>query len=145
MKHSILTPGSDATSPRSGVARWIAGGLAVAFGLATLVEGGHVLFGGPAARAAAGNVVPFVLMFNFSAGFVYVLGGFATLFRRPWAVWVARAIALSTLLVFAALGIHVLAGGAYELRTPVAMTVRSGFWIAQALVLSRVLGGGRHA
>lgn len=135
----------DARPRRLRVGRWLAGGLAVAFGLATIVEGGIVLFGGPAARAEAGNVVPFVLMFNFGAGFVYVLGGLATLLRRRWAVWIARAVALASLLVFATFGIHVLSGGAYEVRTLVAMTLRSGFWVAQALLLPRLFQGGRHA
>ncbi|MEZ4446219.1 MAG: hypothetical protein R3B72_44490 [Polyangiaceae bacterium] len=119
--------------------------LAIAFGVATLVEGGHVLFGGPVARAAAGDVVPFVLMFNFGAGFAYVLGGLASLFRHRWAVWMARAVALSTLLVFAAFGIHVLTGGSYEQRTLWAMALRSGFWVAQALMLPRLLRGQRSA
>ena len=109
------------------------------FGTATLIEGGHVLFGGPAARAEAGNVVDFVLTFNFGAGFAYVLTGGATLARRPWAVWIARALAVATLLVFAAFGAHVLQGGAYERRTVIAMTLRSTFWVVQALVLPRLL------
>jgi hypothetical protein len=133
----MTTATLNATSLRSRLGRWLAGGLAVAFGLVTIVEGGSVLFGDPAARAGAGNIVPFVLMFNFGAGFVYVLGGFAALLQRRWAVWIARAVAISTLLVFAAFGIHVLFGGAYELRTLAAMTLRSGFWVAQALVLPR--------
>ena len=141
----MTTDALDAPPPRLRVGRWLAGGLAVAFGLATVMEGGVVLFGGPAARAEAGHVVPFVLMFNFGAGFVYVLGGLATLLRRRWAVWIAQALALSTVLVFAAFGVHVLSGGTYELRTLVAMTLRSAFWVAQALVLPRLLEGGRHA
>lgn len=128
----------------SSVGRWLAGVIAVGFGVATLVEGGQVLFGGPAARAEAGNAVPFILMFNFGAGFLYVLGGLATLFRHRSAVWIARSLALSTILVFAAFGIHVLAGGNYELRTLVAMTLRSGFWVAQALLLPRLFEGVRR-
>ncbi len=121
----------------------LAGGLAVAFGLATLVEGGKVLFGDPAARAAAGDVVDFVLLFNFTAGFAYVLAGLATLARRPGAIWVARALAIATLAVFAAFGVHVLQGGAYAPRTVVAMSLRSAFWIAQALLLPRLLREAR--
>ncbi len=119
--------------------RWVAGGLAVAFGLATVVEGGHVLFGGAEARAEAGHVVPFVLVFNFSAAFVYVLTGAVTLAGRSWAIWLARALAASTLLVFAAFGVHVLQGGAFETRTVVAMTVRAAFWVAQSLALPSLL------
>jgi hypothetical protein len=38
----------------------IAAGVAVLFGLLTIVSGGRALFGGPEARAAVGNAVPFV-------------------------------------------------------------------------------------
>ncbi|MBK9071035.1 MAG: hypothetical protein IPL79_08550 [Myxococcales bacterium] len=128
----------DTGRPRRGVARWLLGGLAVAFGVATLVEGGGVLFGSAQARAAAGNVVPFVLWFNFAAGFIYIVGGLATLRRRPVAIWIARALAAATLVVFAAFAVHVLTGGAHEPRTVVAMTLRSAFWVAQALLLPRI-------
>lgn len=134
---TALAPSSRRLGP------WLAGGLAIAFGLATLVEGGRVLFGGPAARAAAGHVVPFVLRFNFGAGFFYVLGGVAMLLRRPSGLVVARALAVSTLLVFAALGVHVLTGGAYERRTVLAMLFRSALWVALALGLPRLLDEGR--
>lgn len=133
------------TGQRHEPGRWLLGGTAVAFGVATLIEGGHVLFGGPDARAEAGNVVPFVLMFNFAAGFAYVAGGLSTLLGRAWTIWVARAVALSSLLVFAAFGVHALSGGAYETRTLIAMPLRSGFWVAQALLLPRLFKGGRHA
>ena len=39
-----------------------------------------------------------------------------------------------TALVFAAFGVHVLAGGAYELRTVVAMSLRTLVWTAIAVV-----------
>ncbi len=126
-------------TPRSTLGRWALGAIAVLFGVATLVEGGHVLFGGPAARAEAGDVVPFVLLFNFGAGFAYVVAGIAALLGRSWATWLARALAFATLGVFVAFGAHVLSGGAFELRTVVAMTLRSGFWVTQALLLPRVL------
>jgi hypothetical protein len=119
--------------------RWLAGALAILFGLATLAAGGQALFGGPAARAQAGDVVGFVLVFNFCAGFVYVLTGGATLLRQRWAVWLARGLAAGTLLIFAAFLVHVLQGGAFERRTLVAMSVRSLFWIVQALALPRLL------
>ena len=48
-------------------------------------------------------------------------------------------LAVATLVVFVAFGVHVLAGGAFELRTVIAMTLRSGFWVTQALLLPRVL------
>ena len=134
--------GSTGRARAPGAWRWLAGGLAVVFGLATLAEGGQVLFGGPAARAAAGDVVGFVLVFNFAAGFLYVAAGAATLARRAWVVWLARALAAATALVFLAFGVHVVAGGAFEVRTVVAMTIRTAFWVAQALALPALVRRG---
>jgi len=106
----------------------IAAAVAVAFGLLTLGEGGTVLFGGEAARLEAGHYVPFVLWFNFLAGFVYVVAGAGLWARRRWAVWLALAIAVCTAMVFAALGIHILLGGAFEARTVAAMSLRTTVW-----------------
>ncbi len=128
---------------RSSVWRWVGGGLAVAFGLATLSEGAHVLFGGPEARAEAGNVVPFVLMSNFGAAFAYVAAGVATLAGRAWAVWLARAIAAATLLVFLAFGVHALQGGAFETRNHGGDDRAHAVWVAQSLTLPALLLPGR--
>ena len=56
--------------------------LAIGFGLLTLREGGAVLFVDGAARLAAGHYVPFVLWFNFLAGFAYVVAGVGLWLRR---------------------------------------------------------------
>ena len=91
----------------------------------------------PAARQSAGAYVPFVLWFNFAAGFAYVVAGIGLWLQRRWAVWLAAAIAAATLLVFAAFGVHVLSGGAYEMRTVAAMTLRSVVWLAIAWLAAR--------
>jgi hypothetical protein len=134
-----VKPVVSSTGLASSPWRWVAGGAALLFGLATVVEGGHVLFGGPEARAQAGNIVPFVLVFNFGAGFVYIATGAATLAGRSWAVQLARVLAASTLMIFAAFGVHVVAGGAFEPRTVAAMSLRSVFWLLQALSLPKLL------
>ena len=113
--------------------------VAILFGALTIFSGGRALFGGPEAGAAVGNAVPFVLWFNFLAGFAYIVAGTGLLLRRPWAIRLAWAIAIATLLVFAAFGIHVIAGGAFEMRTVGAMTLRSVFWIAVATLAARTL------
>ena len=125
--------------------RWMqaASIVAVAFGLLTLKEGGTVLFGGPETRAAAGQIVPFVLWFNFLAGFAYVAAGVGLWMQRRWALWLAVAIAASTGLVFAAFGVHVLGGGAHETRTVVAMTLRTLVWAALAAIAWKALAPRR--
>ena len=104
--------------------------VAVLFGAATVVSGGNVLFGSGA--AAAGHYVPFVVWFNFLAGFAYIVAGAGLWRRRPWAVALALAVAILTALVFAAFGIHVARGGAFEMRTVAAMTLRTVLWAAIA-------------
>ncbi len=103
---------------------------ALLFGLMTIRAGGLVLFTDGAAHQAAGDYVPFVLWFNFIAGFLYLVAAAGIWMQRRWAGWVALLIAVSTLIIFAALAVHILAGGAYETRTIVAMTLRSTVWVA---------------
>ena len=126
-------------SDRRGPWIWAISLLAVVFGLMTLKEGGAVLFGSGEARTAAGNYVPFVLWFNFVAGFAYVVAGVGIWLQRRWAAGLALVIAAATALVFAAFGVHVLAGGDYELRTVVAMSLRTLVWAAIALIARRRL------
>lgn len=113
--------------------------LAVGFGVLTVKEGGAVLFGDDAARVASGRYVPFVVGFNFLAGFAYVVAGVGLWLRRRWAVWLAAAIAAATALAFAAFAVHVAAGGAYEPRTVIAMSLRTLLWAAIAAVAWRWL------
>jgi len=113
--------------------------VAVAFGLLTIKEGGTILFGDEAARAAAGNYVPFVLWFNFMAGFAYVIAGAGLWMRQRWAAWLAVAIVAATALAFAAFGAHVVSGGAYEQRTLIAMSLRTLVWAAIAAIAWRRL------
>ena len=117
--------------------------IAIAFGVLTLKEGGSVLFGDAAARASAGNYVPFVLWFNFLAGFAYVLAGAGLWRPRRWAVHLAIVIAVSTLLVFLAFAMHMASGGAWEQRTIIAMSLRSAVWIVIAASGVRLLGRNR--
>ena len=116
--------------------------VAVLFGIATVASGGSVLFGGGA--EAAGNYVPFVVWFNFLAGFAYVAAGLGLWLRRAWAPWLALALALLTALAFAALGWHIGAGGAYENRTLAAMTLRLVLWAAIAALALRLDLSQRH-
>ncbi|MCW8955519.1 MAG: hypothetical protein OQL09_01450 [Gammaproteobacteria bacterium] len=108
---------------------WVFSILAAVFGLMTIKSGGAVLFFDGEARQAAGHYVPFVLWFNFSAGFVYLATAIALWLMRPWAAWLALFVAVFTLIIFAALGLYIVNGGEYEMRTVMAMTLRSGVWV----------------
>ncbi len=118
---------------------WAISLVAVGFGLLTIKEGGTILFGDEAARATAGNYVPFVLWFNFLAGFAYVAAGAGLWLQQRWAARLAVAIAAVTTLTFAAFGVHVVSGGAYEPRTVIAMSLRTLVWVTIAAIAWRRL------
>ena len=113
--------------------------VAILFGVMTIKEGGAVLLGNEAAVAAAGNYVPFVLWFNFLSGFAYIAAGVGLWLQQNWAVWLAVAIAAAIALTFAAFGMHINSGGAYEQRTVVAMSMRTAVWFVIAGVTTRLL------
>jgi len=112
---------------------------AIVFGALTVLTGGRALFGSLESRADFGNTVPFVLWFNFFAGFVYIVAGTGLLLCRRWAVYTSLFVAFSTILVFVAFGVHVIGGGAFERRTIGALTIRSLFWIAVTIVSIRAM------
>ena len=112
---------------------------AIVFGVVTVLTGGRALFGSLETRADFGKAVPFVLWFNFLAGFVYIVAGVGLLLCRHWAVDTSLFVAVSTILVFVAFGVHVIGGGAFERRTVFALTIRSLFWIAVSIVSIRAM------
>jgi hypothetical protein len=114
--------------------------VAVLFGVVTVIVGGKTLFGGLDERAAAGHFVPFVLWFNFIAGFAYIIAGIGLLLWKRRAAQLSAVIALATVLVFMAFGAHILLGGAFEMRTVGAMIIRSAVWLVIAAAACRALG-----
>jgi hypothetical protein len=134
----------EIVSPRLPSKKWLrtASIVAVLFGLLSVFSGGMVLIVGGSAREAAGNYVPFVLWFNFLAGFGYVAAGLGLWWARGWGAWLSAIIAGLTLLVFASFGAHILTGGSYEVRTLWAMIFRSGLWLVIAVYSWRFMGRG---
>lgn len=129
----------DTLKRQRGFRIWAISLVAVGFGLLTIKEGGTILFGDEAAHAAAGNYVHFVLWFNFLAGFAYVAAGVGLWLQQRWTVWLAAAIAAATGLTFAAFGVHIYSGGAYEQRTVIAMSLRTLVWVAIAVAAAQGL------
>lgn len=111
--------------------------LAAAFGVATIVSGGRVLFGTKADRAAAGDYVPFVVWFNFLAGFAYVAAAAGIALARRWGALLSVGIAVATAAAGLVFGVHVLAGGPFELRTVAALAFRELVWVGIAVFVLR--------
>ncbi len=110
--------------------------IVILFGIATIKEGGTVLFT-EEGRNSAGNFVPFVLWFNFIAGFAYIMAGITLFKLKICAKRLSVLIATTTSIVFILFGIHIFSGGEYEMRTVVAMTIRSTLWISIAITIFR--------
>ncbi|MDK9704478.1 MAG: hypothetical protein OEL20_15195 [Sulfuritalea sp.] len=115
-------------------------GIALAFGLLTIVSGGQVLFGSEAAREAAGHYLPFVVWFNFLAGFAYVAAALGLATRQAWAAHLALVIAVATALVFFYFGLFILTGAQFEMRTVGAMSLRTALWAGIAWFARRRIG-----
>ncbi|NMG01497.1 hypothetical protein [Azoarcus taiwanensis] len=111
--------------------------IATIFGLLTLISGGQALFLGPERGVDMGQVVTPVLAFNFLAGFAYVAAGIGIWKGQRWAARLAVALAAMTIIMFTYLGVHILSGGAFELRTVIAMGFRTAFWAMVAFVAMR--------
>lgn len=128
---------SVATTPTQEWPKWTTplGIAAVLFGLMTLASGGLVLFGGY--HTAMGNIVPFVLWFNFLSGFFYAAAGVGIILRANWSLPLSLLIAGMIVGVFAVLLYAVLTGSAYETRTILAMTSRAIFWLSTAFLVAR--------
>ncbi len=108
--------------------------VAMAFGILTVASGTRALM------APGPGVVPFVLWFNFAAGFAYVLAGAGILRGETWAPLLALAIALATAAVYLAFLVHVWRGGPWMGRTMGAMALRTAVWTAIAAIVLRHRG-----
>ncbi|RLA13182.1 MAG: hypothetical protein DRQ59_05935 [Gammaproteobacteria bacterium] len=125
--------------PNRSIGIWIMTAIAVVFGLLTIKSGGSVLFIDGIAREEAGNYVPFVLWFNFLAGFAYLLAAAGLIMQKHWAVWISILIAVATIVVFALLGLHIFSDGLYEVRTVIAMSLRTAVWTLIATFAYRLI------
>lgn len=132
-------------SPAVKGSRWVGviATIAVVFGLLTIISGGLTLFN-TGVRQDAGNYVPFVLWFNFLAGFAYVIAGIGLWRRERWSIWLSFAIAFVTLIVFVAFGLQIWRGGSFEMRTVGAMGLRTLTWLAISAVAYAKLANTRH-
>ena len=111
--------------------------LAMLFGALTLFSAGNILFGADRVRELAGAYIPFVVWFNFAAGFLYILTAVGIWLGRKWTFNLAIFIAAATIVTALAFGIQVSQGAAFEMRTVGALAIRTGFWSVIAWVLFR--------
>lgn len=103
---------------------------ALMFGALTLLSGGTVLFGSEQFSQMAGKVVPWVLWFNFLAGFAYIAAGAGLIANKKWSMLLAGIISVATLVVGIFFAFHVINGAPFEPRTIGALALRLGVWIA---------------
>jgi len=132
-----MTVQDSTISPRPPIWLRVVAVFATIFGIMTLFSGGSVLFGPQMAREAAGAYVPFVVWFNFLAGFAYVAAGIGIWIAATWARGLAGLIAGATVLVALAFAVYVASGGDFEMRTVGALIFRAGVWAAIVAAIGR--------
>jgi len=115
--------------------------LAALFGALTIKSGGSALFGD---GASGGHYAPFVIWFNFLAGFVYLAAALGLWLGRRWSARLALGLAVLNVAVFGAFGVYIVSGGLFEARTVWAMTARSLIWSTIAVLAYWALGGARR-
>ncbi len=113
------------------VVTWIISLVAIIFGFMTLRSGFTTLFVAET-RAAAGDVVVFVLWINFILGFAYIAAGVGIFMGKIWAKYLSLSIAGITVLTYAAFGVNIMLGGVWKMKTVKAMAVRSLIWLGIA-------------
>jgi hypothetical protein len=108
------------------IVRWLTGGVAAVFGVATLVAGGRVLLGGDPGY----QTFPPLLVYNTTMGLAYLAVGIM-IWRSPRlgragarAIFMLNVVALITIvLVYSA-------GGGVAVDSLQAMSFRTGVWMA---------------
>lgn len=109
----------------------VAAAVAVVFGAITVISGARALITpGP-------SVVPFVVWFNYVAGFAYIAAGYGLWRGATWAQWLAGAITLTTAIIFLGFLWHIAQGGAWMGRTLGATGIRIAVWAAIATIAFR--------
>jgi len=126
-------------SPKSPMHLKVLAAVALVFGALTVVSGGTAIFGPATATDVLGNLVPFVLWFNFLAGFAYVAAGLGLLLRKDWAVGLSLALFVATFLILVGFAVPVVTGGPYEMRTVGALLLRTTVWAVIAFYARRAL------
>lgn len=105
----------------------VAGVIAIIFGILTIIQGGRTLFD-PAVHDVAGKVVPFVLKYNFIAGFFYIPIGILVFRMKYYAKYFAILLGAANGVVFFQLTVHVFSDLPYEPKTYFAMMFRLLLW-----------------
>jgi len=102
--------------------------IAGVFGLVTITAASGVLFGPEPARTLAGDIVPFVVWFNFFAGFAYLAAAVGLWRIRPWGHKLALAIAVATAGAAVIFTVVAATGTPVEPRTGGALALRLAVW-----------------
>lgn len=110
---------------------------AIIFGIMTIFSGGQNLFNSEVIKTQ-GNVIPEILWFNFSAGFVYLLIATLVLMQKKIALRITATLSALNFVALLHLINHVSQNGAYEVKTIFAMSFRTIFWFAFLIALSRI-------
>lgn len=96
-----------------------------AFGSLTIFLSSSVMFDLFGIRAKEGNYVMFVVMANFLSSIIYLVSVYGFIKSKKWTAYFLGISAITLIITFVGLFIHIETGGLYETKTIGAMTFRT--------------------
>jgi hypothetical membrane protein len=102
--------------------------IAAIYGIMTIRSSVMVLFINGQFRENAGNYLPLIVWFFFFSGIASVISAIGFYLQKPWSLWLASSIIIASIILFAILGVFIINGASYEMRTVIAMPIRTAIW-----------------
>lgn len=109
----------------------------ILFGALTVFSGGRHLLIWNELQSEGRHFHLWILVFNFIAGFFYILAGISLLKEKNWGPFLVYSIASATAVFYAVFIIIVLNGSPYEKQTLYAMGFRTLFWLSASVMVRK--------
>lgn len=106
------------------ILRYIFAAILTAFGLLTLFLSSSVIFDLFGIRAKEDNYVLFVVLANFLSSIIYLVSVYGFIKSKKWTTYLLGISAITLIITFVGLFIHINSGGLYETKTIGAMIFR---------------------
>ena len=113
---------------------------AVVLGIVTFLIGFEYLIIQGAYLKLINNYLHFVVWFNFLSGIVYMVTGYGIWNVKPWAVYLSLLIVVFSLIVLAALSVHMFTDGQFRVWQIAEMAIKVLIWALILVFISKKFG-----
>ena len=109
-------------------------------GIVTFLIGFEQLFIQGTYLKLINNYLHFVVWFNFLSGIVYLVTGYGIWHVKPWAVYLSLLIVVFSIIVLAALGVHMFIDGQFRVWQIIEMGIKVLIWSLILIFISKKFG-----